>query len=111
MMAMTDYPSGVVMMRYWPLFVGAVFLVGALFVGQRNILVNAGEITTNATAIRDTELDLGSLENRVNVESAATALALQRLRLKQEAAISAQASTAKRQDDKLDNILRALTRP
>lgn len=101
--------SGAILMKYWPLLLASIILIGALYEGKKDIKANAGEILSNRIDIKDNELSIGELENRVTVESAATGLALQRLRLQQEAAITAQASTARRQDDKLDAILRNLT--
>ena len=95
-------------MKYWPLLLGSIILIGTLYEGKKDIKANAGEIMSNSREIKENELNIGELENRVTVESAATGLALQRLRLQQEAAITAQASTARRQDDKLDAILRTL---
>ena len=85
-------------MKYWPLLVGTIILIGALYTGKRDILANAEDIMNN-------DLSISQLENRVITEGTATALALQALRLKQEAAIKAQKVAAERQDEKLDAIL------
>lgn len=98
---MTNTISGTMLIRYWPLLIVMGMVIGAAYVGQRDIAANAGDILVNTT-------DIGELENRVIVEGTSTQLALQALKLKQEAAIKAQQVTAERQDDKLDAILNNL---
>lgn len=102
MVSNSSFPNpGTTLMKYWPLLIVIGMVIGAAYVGQRDIAANAEDILTNVT-------DIGQLENRVIVEGTSTQLALQALRLKQEAAIKAQQATATRQDDKLDLILRSL---
>ncbi len=88
--------------KWWPVLVVIVVGIAATSIANYRITVNAEEL-------KQQELDLGSLENRVIVEGTATQLALQALKINQELAIEAQKTTAIRQNDKLDAILRNLT--
>jgi len=100
-MSLTTETSGVLLMRYWPIVLLIGMVVGAAYVGKRDIGANAGDIKEN-------QLNIEELENRVIVESKTTSLALQELKLKQEAAIKAQNTTARNQGLKLDQIIRSL---
>ena len=93
--------TGTAILKWWPILAVAAVVIGAAFVGQRDIATMAGEIKGNTTAIQE-------LENKVTVEGTTTQLAIQRLKLQQEAATKAQEEAARNQDRKLDQILNNL---
>jgi len=97
----TYQDAGNNMLKWWPVLVVIALGIAATSVANYRITANAGEMA-------EQRLDLDELQNKVVVESKATSLALQELRIRQEAAIAAQEQTARQQDSKLDLIIRSL---